>query len=218
MDSTTDARTRLKALRDRLAVEAPRARIRAGVPPELVRRLTDVLVRVNCAYLATVGQSAAPAGTEEAVEDSLVEAHLVLHELEHKEAQTAEASAKARASGPERRVHERFDTDVTVQLLRHSVKNDGSVGVVLTAETAKRPARNISLGGIFVALPRDELPQVGVGGVVHVAVSLTETQSFKSRAVIMRRDASGIGLSWIDETGRVRKEVEALLATIRRAR
>jgi hypothetical protein len=215
-DHTAEAKAKLKALRDRLALEAPRARARSNIPPDLGSRLAMVLDRVSGAYLMLASKGASEEALDGMVEDVLVEAHLALHELERYAEVSPPLTPKPRLSGVERRVHPRHDTDVKVQLLRFNIKNDGLPGAALEAETIKRPARNVSLGGIFVAIARDELPQVTVGGVVHVSVSAGEATSFKARAVVMRRDPSGIGLSWLEDTDRLRKDVEVLLNVLRR--
>jgi hypothetical protein len=154
---------------------------------------------------------------EEAIEDALAEAHLALHQAEHFLHSTPQSALRPQPrSGAERRQHERIDSTVGVRLLRHSLREDhGSVS--LSTETATRAARNLSTGGLFVALSRGELTQVSVGNVLHVEiVGHGGAVLVKARAVVARRDDQGVGLSWVLDNDLVRRDVAALLAAVRR--
>ena len=143
-----DIKTRLRKLRDRLAFEAPRARVRPATPPVLVERLNGALETVSSVCLLTTESGA----LEEIREDALVEGHLVLHEWERwLEQQSKGTGARARP-GSEQRRHPRYDTNVSVRLQRHAVRGSGGSLSVAT-ETIERPARNVSLDGIFVLAP-----------------------------------------------------------------
>jgi hypothetical protein len=208
-------RARLKAVRDQLATAVPRLRARGGVSRELLGRLEAALERASSVYLLCAATQSGAVGEaiEEALEDALVEAHLALHEAERA---GVEDLTRPKPRAPVRRA-ERHDTNVTVKLLRHNVRGDSSSGVSLDQETAQRQARNVSMSGIFVSLPKDELPEVQVNSVVHVSVALGADAPFKARAIVRRREPDGIGLSWIQDSDRVKRAVEALLDAVRRA-
>jgi hypothetical protein len=226
-EATDDAAARLRTLRDRLAVEEPRARARPNAPAELKERLQATLELVGRVYL--LDRKATSAATlDEVREDAVVEAHLVLHEWERwllQEEARAQRATRARVPTPtpapiDRRVHARHDANVAVKLLRYDVRDDGLGGSTLDTETSSRPARNVSLGGIYVAAARGDLPQLTVGRVVHVSVSssLGAGLAFRARAVVQRRDDGGLGLGWIVDSDPVRAAIEALLDAVRRAR
>ena len=213
MDDSLKAK--LKALRDKLAAEVPR--LRSRVPPELVKRLDASLRQVGDLYLIAVGRNAPPATFGDAVEDALAEAHLLLHEVERAAAEPGGGARPKPRGGIERRQHERLETQVTVRLLRHSTKPNDTGGASLGTDVVSRAARNVSVGGIFVTLPPAELPQVGVGSVVHLEVgSPGGAPPFNVRAVVMRRDAIGLGLRWMDDVERARRDIQALLEAVRR--
>lgn len=222
----SETRNKLRSLRDKLAMEAPRAKARATTPPELVERLQGALEQVSAAYLLeTSPPQASRSATvvEEVIEDAIVEAHLVLHDWERLLAQQAQGQAqrgKPRFGAfGEQRQHVRQETNVSVRLLRHAMTETGS-GVALQTETTNRPARNVSLGGLFVSVRPTDLPEVRTGHVLHVAIETTlgVALAFRARAVVVRRDAAGLGLRWIEDSERVRQAVEALLAAVSRSR
>jgi hypothetical protein len=221
-EPTDDPKAKLKALRDRLAIEAPRAQARPQAPPDLVRRLKSALELVSRVYLLTAAQTPA---LDEVREDALVEGLLVVSEWERwltQEKQDKQQKPVARpwSSPIDQRRHERLETNVTVKLLRHSLSDDTTGGVSLESATTSRPARNVSLGGIFVAIPKDELPQVTTGSIVHVSVSaaLGAPVSFEVRAAVARREATGLGLRWVDDSERFKRAIESLLDAVRRAK
>jgi hypothetical protein len=212
---TDELKATLRKLRDKIAFEAPRARARPGVPPELAHRLQATAQRIAAALSGPSG-GGEPAALEELFEDALVEAHLVLHDwerfLELQEAQRTKAKVPAPT---DRRRHVRHDTNVAVKLLRHEVHEDER-SVTLASDSVSRPARNVSLSGLYVSTSKGDLPDVGVGSVVHISVTLGESLSFRARAAVARRDAEGIGLHWIQDTDGVRKSIKALLDAVRR--
>jgi hypothetical protein len=69
---------------------------------------------------------------------------------------------------------------------------------------------------MFVAIPFDRLPRIRVGSIVDVWLSAAvgAQQLCPVRAAVTRRDDYGIALSWIRDSERVRRAIEALLATI----
>jgi len=210
---TDELKVTLRKLRDKLAFEAPRVQTRPGVPAELAIRMQTTLRRLGAALSST----GAPQELEELYEDVLVEAHLTLHEWERATAQAAPERGRPSVGAPvDRRQHARQDTQVTVKLLRHGVRQDGRSGT-LEPETVSRAARNASLGGILVAAGRDDLPDVGVGSVVHLSVSLGEL-TFRARASVVRRDQDSLGLRWIQDTDGVKRAVKALLDALKSGR
>jgi hypothetical protein len=211
-----DPKARLKQLRDRLAIEAPRARTNPAVPKELTQRMQSTLDSVSAAYLLAVTPENRTV-VEEAREDAIAEAHLVLHEWERWVEQRETNRVKPRASAiPDRRIHTRHETSVTVRLLRYAIHSDDTTGTALEAETLNRAARNVSLGGIFVALAKGDLPKLGIGNIVHVSVTVGDTLSFKARASVARRVEDGIGLHWIQDSDAVKRSVKTLLDAVTR--
>jgi hypothetical protein len=211
-----DIKTRLRKLRDRLAFEAPRARVRPATPPELVERLNGALETVTSVCLLTAESGA----LEEIREDAIVEGHLVLHEWERwLELQSKGASNKPRPANEQQRRAPRYETNVSVKLQRHAVRGQGGTLAVAT-DTISRPARNVSLDGIFVLTTPAELGNVAVGGVVHLSVvtTLGGTLSFHARAVVVRHDQDGVGLRWVRDSPGIEKAIASLLEAIGRAR
>lgn len=216
-----ELKSRLKQLRDRLAVEAPRARIRPSVPSELVERLEATLALVGGIYLAATTSPSADS-LENASEDAIAEGHLVLHDWERwiereKDPKPTVRMRPVRLGDlPDRRVHERYETGVSVQIMRYGVREHAGTATIESASVS-RPARNVSIGGIFVAVRKEDLPQVGVGAIVHIAVKVEE-QSFQARATVARRDADGLGLRWTQDSAQPQRSIEAILDAVRRAR
>ena len=208
-------KARLKTLRDQLAAAVPRAKMKASTPPELLRRLEATAKSVAQVYLLVASTLNPDESIEEAVADALVEGHLALSELER--VQSSDALSRT-PTGIERRQAERHETNVVVRLLRHSVREEGDGSVAIGTETVQRAARNVSTGGIFVSLPKTELLEVTLGSVLHVLVGMMNGgPAFHARGVVMRRDTNGVGLSWVLDSDRVRKDVTALLEAVRRA-
>jgi hypothetical protein len=218
MSTLSEAKAKLRALRQRLATEAPRAYTRPDTPAELRQRLQSALECVSgaCFLDTNLGSPS----TEEARDDALIEGHLALAEWERWLEQRHEHKPRRTPPPVDRRRHERYETGVLVKLLRYAVRESSGERMTLVAETASRPARNVSLGGILVAMARDELPQVGVGSIVHVSVSaaLGGPLEFQIRAAVTRRDDVSVALSWIQDSDRARRAIESLLAAITRSR
>ena len=217
MDETPQAQ--LKILRDRLAVAAPRARTGAQLPDELIRRIEAAKEQVAELYLLTVRKTAPAEALAMLIDDAIVEGYVLLRQLADRAEQEANARAKGKALPPssiDRRQHERLPAHVTVRLLRHSVHKEDTGGASLVTETVDRSARNVSTGGIFVAVSRHELAQVSVGSVVHLQVATPAGRTFFARGVVMRRDADGLGLSWVQDSERVSQEISTLLELVRR--
>lgn len=216
-----ELKAKLKQLRDRLAVEAPRARIRPSAPSELVERLETTLALVSGIYLAAT-TSPSVDSLENASEDAIAEGHMVLHEWERWIEREKEPKPTVRMRPmrlgdlPDRRAHERYETGVSVQIIRHGVREQGGTASIESASVS-RPARNVSTGGIFVAAPKDDLPQVGVGAIVHISVKVEE-QSFQARATVTRRDADGLALRWIQDSAPAQRSIESILDAVRRVR
>jgi hypothetical protein len=215
------SKAKLKAMRDRLAATVPRARARGNTPPAMLKRLHGTFKHVNDLYQVLVTRTANAVTLGEAVDDALIESQMLLDELDAQPTDAPQPLPRPHLFVRERREHERYDTRVVVRLLRHSVHVDPAGAVSLTAATASRPARNVSLGGIFVALQQGELSQVGVGSVVSLDVGLSgEVAPFHARvcarAVVMRRTADGVGLRWVETSDRVRRDIENLLELVRR--
>jgi hypothetical protein len=208
-----DVKTRLKKLRDRLAFEAPRARVRPATPPDLVERLNGALETVTSVCLLPAESGA----IAEIQEDALVEGHLVLHEWERcLEMQT---KGQQKRPGSEQRRVPRYETSVSVKLQRHAVRGKGG-SLTVETDTISKPARNVSLDGIYVVAAPAELGDVAVGGVVHLSVvtTLAGGPSFHARAVVVRRDQEGVGLRWVRDTPAIEKSIASLLEAIGRAR
>jgi hypothetical protein len=216
MAEVEEPKTRLRALRDRLAVEAPRARARPTVPAELVARLQSAL---DCAsHLLGAAAALSSPALDEARDDALIEGHLALHDWElfiEQERKRAQTTPLARIN---RRQHERQETTVGVNLRRYRVRDGGRGDMTLDSEVANRPARNISAGGVFVLATKEDLPQLGVGSVVHVSISFDGAPPFQARAAVAHRDATGLGLRWIQDSDGVRLAIQMLLDAIRTVR
>jgi hypothetical protein len=84
------------------------------------------------------------------------------------------------------RQHPRYELYASVEL-RH-----GDVSLVL-------PARNISLGGLYLAADGNRLDGISVGELVDVMVFDAMDASFptlRSVAQVVHNEGSGLGLSW----------------------
>jgi hypothetical protein len=212
-----DVKTKLRRLRDRLALEAPRARVRA--PAEVAQQLEAAAAQVSRVYLLSVAAAATVAPElAEAQEDAIAEGHLALVAWERCQASQTAAKKTPSVPGINRREHERLPITATAKLLRHTVREDGSGALLLDAATTSRAARNVSLGGIFVTLAKGELPAIGVGHVVHVLIAPANAgaaESYELTATVVRREESGVGLRWMLKTERDRVAVEKLLESIR---
>jgi hypothetical protein len=103
-----------------------------------------------------------------------------------------------------------------VCLLRHALHPNERDHALLTTETVSRSARNVSSGGIFVTLARGELAQVEIGSVLHVQVTAPGgAVAFAARASVARRTDGGVGLSWIIDSDKARREIAAFVDAVR---
>ncbi len=221
MAVVNDLNAKLRALRDQLAVETPRAKGLQRTPPDLVRRLQAALDCASGVCMLTSVMKGAMAMTESPVVavargNALIQAHLALHDWER---WLAAEDHDARSSAPvaaNRRRHVRYETDVAVKLVRRA-RQGGPALPLLPSDEAVRAARDVSLGGLFVAVPANELPRVLVSSLVEVTINLGRGREFGARAEVLRRDPRGVGLRWFHDSDRVRLAIESLVATVGRA-
>ena len=103
MSASDETKTKLRELRNRLAFEPPRARMRPNTPKELAERLQAALDAVNgaCAMPVASTESAAEA-IEEARQEAIVDAHLVLHDWERWAETQRQPKLKAQPPKPRR--------------------------------------------------------------------------------------------------------------------
>jgi hypothetical protein len=210
--NTDDPRARLKQLRNALAAETPRALARPRIPPELGERLQSALRLISRVYLAA-GDT-----LDEDCGQALVEGQLVLHDWERW--QGGQAKPQPHALSPiNRREHERFASHAEVRILRHGAPNDLRGEQALESAATLRRARNVSLGGLFVALPARELPEVVVGSIVQLSITppVETPLVFLLRATVLRRDADGLGVRWLLDSPRTQRSIDALLDATRPA-
>lgn len=212
-------KAKLRRLRDLLSFELRRAQGRESCPPELLRRLVTAaeLLESVCALKPSPGGSSEQ--LEEVYSDALVEAHLAMHDWERFRKQEDAALTKPRvASRPvaSPRLHPRVEIDVSVKLRRFSVHEVSGAGMTVEAHTTSLPARNISAGGLYVVAKGSAHPELTVGSVVMITVSLARDASlaFRMRAVIMRRDDAGMGLRWIADSRPGEHTVQSLLDAV----
>jgi hypothetical protein len=154
------------------------------------------------------------------VEDTIVEAHLTLADWARfleKESSRATGSRTRPPESMDRRVHERLEMRATARVLRYSLRPN-SEALSVDTSSLERPARNVSLGGIFITAARHELASVGAGCVVHVSVTPPGGKAFQLRAVVVRREESGLALRWIADAPVDQRVVESLLETVNRTR
>jgi len=208
----------LRTVRDQLAFEGSRARAQAQAPAALGGRLGEAADLVGRVFLLL---SDAPAGgvsaaLDELCADALAEARLALGDWEAWRASQRQKPRAPVLPPAERRQHQRHETTASVTIMRHTVSREG-VGVELRTDSASRPARNVSLGGMFVAAGAADLAGVGVGSVLHVSVAAPGSRSFRARGAVMRRDPTGIALRWIVESAADQQVIDALNEAMRRA-
>jgi PilZ domain-containing protein len=218
MSTSDETKTKLRTLRDQLAWQTPRARARGNTPPTLLQHMEAAEEAVSNVYRLLGGAGAVRGETlDELCEDAIVEAHLALHEWERwstgEDQQKKKAQPLFGAPPGQRRQHERQQTSVSVSVLRHDLRGAGdkSATVVLTA-------RNISLGGMLMMASKSELPTADVGSVVHVTVKTATERRLHARALVTRRDDSGIAVRWLAESEADRAVVEAIIVASRTAK
>jgi hypothetical protein len=198
-----DLNAKLRGLRDRLARETQQARSQARAPEELIRRLQAAL---DCAHgvcaLSSVMRGVAGESPVVVVarSNALIQAHLALHDWECWSA-VEPPEVRAPAAVPvNRRHHVRFETQMAVRL-----------------GTLARSARDVSAGGLFVKVPSGELPRLAARSVVQVTVELGRGREVAVAAEVLRREASGLGLRWIDDSQRAHRDIAALVDCVARA-
>ena len=220
MSTSDETKIKLRELRDRLSFELPRARVRANTPHALVERLQAALDAVNGAYaMPAASTPSAAEALEEARQEAIVEAHLVLHEWERWAETQRQPKLKAQAPKPRRADDARQPGDVRVTLLRYRAQNGDGREIPFADATALRAARNVSADGIFVTMPKDEVPQLGVGGVLQLSAHVDQgAAALQARATVVRRDVDGVSLKWIVDNDRTRRLIDSLLDGVRRAR
>ena len=201
-----DTKEKLRVLRDRLANEAPRARAQPVTPPELLQRLHAALESVSGVYLLSGALGGATPRSDmlaRTCESALIQGHLALRDWEHWLEREERAPTRARTpSLDERRLYVRYETDIPVQLQR---------------EPISRSARNVSLGGLFVAVTRADVPKLSVGSVVLVSVRCRSAPPLIARATVMRRESAGVGLCWIQDSAHAERGIARLLDGIRQS-
>jgi hypothetical protein len=92
-----------------------------------------------------------------------------------------------------------------------------SVELVAGGETMVLPARNISLGGVFLAADGHDLGALQVGGVLEVQVfnALDEShRPVRLHARVLRHDANSMALMWTSEEPHAARELARLLETL----
>jgi len=219
MAATDETKTKLRELRDRLAFELPRARVRPNTPMELVERLETALAAVHGAYAMPAASTASAAeAVEEARQEAIVDAHLALHDWERWAESQRQPRLRPQPPRPRRTSDARPPGDVEVTLLRYRTHNGDGREIAFADATAARWARSLSADGIFVTMAKDEVPQLGVGGVVQLSTQPDSGGPIQARATVLRRDADGVSLKWIVDNDRTRRLIESLLEKVRRAR
>ena len=219
MTASTETKTKLRELRDRLSFELPRARVRPNMPAELVERLQAALDAVNGAYAMPAASTASAAeALDEAREEAIVEGHLALHDWERWTETQRQPKLKAQLPKPLRTAEARQAREIEVRLLRYRAANGDGREVAFADVKAARAARNVSADGIFVTMAKDEVPQLGVGGVLQLSAQIDGGSALQARATVVRRDVDGLSLKWIVDNERTRRLIESLLDAVRRAR
>lgn len=101
----------------------------------------------------------------------------------------------------EARQHPRFELFATVELHRGE-------------ETLVLPARNISLGGLYLAADGNDVSHLYVGDIVEVTLfdAIDEGKPFvRGAAQLARRDEDGLALSWASSDPVVARKLASLL-------
>ena len=86
------------------------------------------------------------------------------------------------------------------------------------AETVILPARNLSLGGIFLGHDGHDLARLEIGSQVELLVfdaTNEEAPPVRARAQVVRHDEGGLGLEW-KRDAETSKQVKALLKSAKR--
>jgi hypothetical protein len=85
-------------------------------------------------------------------------------------------------------------------------------------ETVILPARNLSLGGIFLGHDGHDLSRLEIGSQVELLVfdaTNEESPPVRAKAMVVRHDEGGIGLEWKRDPG-TSKQVKELLKSAKR--
>lgn len=210
-------KAQLKKLRDDLVAQSQQARTFPLAPAELVRRLHNVATRVGAAYQQCNSPfTQRTPEVEEVFDDALVEGHLALSDWNSWVAQhQPRKSHPAAVATPERRVHQRDHTILSIKLMNHHLRDDG-LALVVDDETVDCPTRDVSLGGAFVLIAPGDLPALVTGQVLHVTLpAASGAPEHKARAIVIRRDAVGVALRWIVESPADKLAAESMVSAIR---
>jgi hypothetical protein len=198
-----DLNAKLKALRDRLAAETTRARTLPRTPSDLQRRLQTALEAANGVCALTSVMRGAPAAESPVVVvargNALIQAHLALHDWDSWLAAGDPEAATRPASASTRRRHERYRIERPVKLAQ--AESEGTV-------------RDISVGGLYVTVAAGAVMRVAAQRVVEVSLDLGGGRELLAGARVLRCDARGVGLRWVEESPRVRAAVESLVANV----
>lgn len=92
-----------------------------------------------------------------------------------------------------------------------------SVEVIAARETLLLPARNISLGGVYLAADGHDLAAFGDGTEVEVQVfdALDEgSRAVRLTAKVVRHDEGGMALMWAGDEAATAEALAPLLATL----
>jgi hypothetical protein len=92
-----------------------------------------------------------------------------------------------------------------------------SVEVHQDEETLILPARNLSIGGIFLGADGHDLARLKVGSVVEILVFNGTDENhppLRASAKVVRHDKEGVGFKW-QETPDTKKAISSLLDAIR---
>jgi PilZ domain len=104
----------------------------------------------------------------------------------------------------EARRHPRFELLASVEIHRGE-------------ETLILPARNVSQGGIYLGSDGNDLSSFGVGHVIEVLLfdaADESRQPVRGNAAVVRRDPSGMALTWSDDPA-LAASIAALLVSLR---
>src|SRR6476659_393348 len=102
----------------------------------------------------------------------------------------------------QKRKHERYELMASVELVSGS-------------ETLVLAARNVSMGGIFVACDGNDLTGLKIGSEVELMVfdaQADDSAAVRATAEVVRRDGTGVGLRWKDDK-QMASQLAALLSS-----
>ena len=93
-----------------------------------------------------------------------------------------------------------------------------SVELQADGETIVLPARNISLGGVFLSADGHELGSLALGSILEVMVfdALDEShRPVRLRAEVLRLEDDGVALMWTSDESNAALELARLLETMK---